>query len=97
MPARLIVSDYDDLGWVEVVEFKIRAIQMALRTDVGSLQLNEGEDNLAAYSFEGAEGELEIKPEWVGKTIYLEVAPSLVADMADDLAAVCDKWDATPA
>lgn len=98
LPARLVVIDYDDPDWYDVEEVTVRVIQYALRTDMLNTELNEGESNLAAYYIADVDGDsVEIKPEWVGKGIYLEVAPSLIDALKDEVQRVCDVYDASPA
>lgn len=101
VPARLVAIDEDDESWYDVVECKVHVVQNALSIDVLDVLGEQGDPdpNLAAYYIEGADAgcAIEVKPEWVGKHIYLEVAPSLITGLADELVRICDTYGATPA
>lgn len=97
MLARLVVWDEEseeDDATIEMVPLKISVTQQSLLTHGGLPR--EDDPNWIGYYITGADGgDVEIKPEWVGKSLNVEVAPSLVKALDDELERVADKWDGT--
>lgn len=55
-------------------------------------QSEYGGDGKIGFYLRSAHGDFLIPPEWVGKSLYMELAPSAVDMLRDDLRVAARKW-----
>lgn len=96
--ARLTVWDEDTLETVATVELMPRAVQGAF--DSGESVTGEG--NLLGITLETryldeTGPEVEVLPEWVGKKLNIQIAPSAIDDLEPDFKRMATRWKATVA
>ena len=92
--ARLTVWDEDTGETVATIELVPRAIQGAFDS--------AGEVNFIGIVLEtqapnGPGPEVEVRPEWVGKTLNIEIAPSAINDLGPDFELMTARYEATVA